>query len=129
MNGGTSRPAAPYPGWAVRGPTRSPPRASSPADPACQWADAGTSHLLWAIGRIPSVRYLIVGGDDRRPPTARGPRPSRRDRTMASLFKRAKDFAQSPQGKKLTEEVKEEASKPENRRKLKEFGQRFMKKR
>jgi hypothetical protein len=48
---------------------------------------------------------------------------------MASLFKRAKDFAQSDQGKKLTEEVKEEASKPENRRKLKAFGQRFMKKR
>jgi len=48
---------------------------------------------------------------------------------MASLFKRAKDFAQSPQGKKLADEVKEEASKPENRRKLKEFGQRFMKKR
>jgi hypothetical protein len=48
---------------------------------------------------------------------------------MASLFKRAKDFAQSPPGQKLTEEVKEEASKPENRRKLKEFGQRFMKKR
>jgi hypothetical protein len=40
-----------------------------------------------------------------------------------------KDFAQSPEGKKLTEEVKEQASKPENRRKLKEFGQRFMKKR
>ena len=48
---------------------------------------------------------------------------------MASLFRRAKDFAQSPQGKKLTGEVKEQASKPENRRKLKEFGQRFMKKR
>ena len=48
---------------------------------------------------------------------------------MASLFKRAKDFAQSPEGKKLTEQVKEEASKPENRRKLKEFGQRYMKKR
>jgi hypothetical protein len=48
---------------------------------------------------------------------------------VASLFKRAKDFAQSPQGKQLTEEVKEQASKPENRRKLKEFGQRFMKKR
>jgi hypothetical protein len=48
---------------------------------------------------------------------------------MASLFKRAKDFAQSPQGKRLTEEIKEEASKPENRRKLKEFGQRFMKRR
>lgn len=48
---------------------------------------------------------------------------------MASLFKRAKDFAQSSEGKKLTEEVKEQASKPENRRKLKEFGQRFTKKR
>ena len=48
---------------------------------------------------------------------------------MASLFKRAKDFAHSPQGKQLTEEIKEEASKPENRRKLKEFGQRFMKRR
>ena len=48
---------------------------------------------------------------------------------MASLFKRAKDFAQSAEGKKLTEEVKEQASKPENRRRLKEFGQRFMKKR
>ena len=48
---------------------------------------------------------------------------------MASLFKRGKDFVQSPKGKKLTEEVKEQASKPENRRKLKEFGQRFLKKR
>ena len=48
---------------------------------------------------------------------------------MASLFKRAKDFAQSPEGKKLTEEVKQQAGKPENRRKLKEFGQRFKKKR
>jgi hypothetical protein len=52
-----------------------------------------------------------------------------REGPMASLFKRAKDFAQSPERKKLTEEVKEQASKPENRRKLKEFGQRFMKKR
>jgi hypothetical protein len=48
---------------------------------------------------------------------------------MPSLFKRAKDFAQSPEGKKLTEEVKEQASKPENRRKVKELGRRFMKKR
>ena len=48
---------------------------------------------------------------------------------MASLFKRAKDFAQSPEAKKLTEEIKEQASKPENRRKLKDFGQRFTKKR
>ena len=74
------------------------------------------------------MRYLMVG-DDEGADAVPGPRPSRRDRTMASLFKRAKDFAQSDQGKKLTEEVKEEASKPENRRKLKEFGQRFMKKR
>ena len=60
-----------------------------------------------------------------------GPRvlEKKRDRSMASLFKRAKDFVQGPQGKKLTEEVKDQASKPENRRKLKEFGQRFMKKR
>ena len=48
---------------------------------------------------------------------------------MASLFKRAKDFAQSPKGTQLTEEVKEQANKPENRRKLKEFGQRYLKKR
>ena len=48
---------------------------------------------------------------------------------MASLFKRAKDFAQSPKGKQATERIKDEASKPENRRKLKEFGQRYMKKR
>ena len=72
---------------------------------------------------------IPMGGDDRRLSRGRGPRPSRRDRPMASLFKRAKDFAQSPEGKKLTEGVKEEASKPENRRKLKEFGQRFTKKR
>ena len=48
---------------------------------------------------------------------------------MVSLFKRAKTFAQSPEGKKLTHEAKEQASKPENRRKIKQFGQRFMKKR
>jgi len=48
---------------------------------------------------------------------------------MASLFKRAKKFAQSPQGEKLTEEAKEQAGKPENRRRLKQFGQRFLKKR
>ena len=80
-------------------------------------------------GGIPKCAVPRAGGDDRRPSCGRGPRPSRRDRPMASLFKRAKDFAQSPKGKQLTEEVKEQASKPENRRKVKEFGQRFMKKR
>ena len=48
---------------------------------------------------------------------------------MASLFKRAKEITQSPKGKQVTEEIKEQASKPENRRKLKEFGQRYLKKR
>ena len=70
----------------------------------------------------------MAGGDVRRP-SGRGARPSRREGPMASLFKRAKDFAQSPKGKQLTEEVKEQASKPENRRKVKELGQRFMKRR
>ena len=79
-------------------------------------------------GRIQGVRYPWVAATIRLS-RGRGPRPSRRDRPMASLFKRAKDFAQSPKGKQLTEEVKEQASKPENRRKVKEFGQRFMKKR
>ncbi len=48
---------------------------------------------------------------------------------MASLFKRVKDFAQSPKGEQVKEEVKKQAQKPENRRKLKELGQRFMKRR
>lgn len=48
---------------------------------------------------------------------------------MAALFKRAKQFAQSSKGKQVAGEIKEEAEKPENRRKLKQFGQRFMKKR
>jgi hypothetical protein len=47
---------------------------------------------------------------------------------MASLFKRAKNFAQRPEGKKLTAEAKEQASKPENQRKIKQLGQRFLKK-
>ena len=48
---------------------------------------------------------------------------------MAPIFKRAKDFAQSPKGEKVKEEIKEQAHKPENRRKLKEFGQRRKKRR
>ncbi|MBN9107175.1 MAG: hypothetical protein J0I34_00195 [Pseudonocardia sp.] len=48
---------------------------------------------------------------------------------MASLFERAKNFVKSPEGKKVTHEVKEQASKPENRRRIKNLGQRFMKKR
>jgi hypothetical protein len=48
---------------------------------------------------------------------------------MASVFKRVRDFAQSPKGEQVKEEVKEQARKPENRRRLKEFGQRYMKRR
>ena len=79
--------------------------------------------------RDPRCEIPMVAATIGAAPAAGGPRPSRRDRPVASLFKRAKDFAQSPKGKQLTEEVKEQASKPENRRKVKEFGQRFMKKR
>jgi hypothetical protein len=48
---------------------------------------------------------------------------------MASVFKRVRDFAQSPKGEQVKEEIKEQARKPENRRRLKEFGQRYMKRR
>jgi hypothetical protein len=44
---------------------------------------------------------------------------------MASIFKRVKDFAQSPR----QQQVEEQASKPENRRKLTEFGKRYIKRR
>lgn len=48
---------------------------------------------------------------------------------MPSLFKRVKDFTQSPKGEQVKEKICEEARKPENRRKLKEFGQRYIKRR
>jgi hypothetical protein len=48
---------------------------------------------------------------------------------MASVFKRVKEFTQSRQGEQLEEQVKEQAGKPENRRKLKEFGKRYVKRR
>jgi hypothetical protein len=66
----------------------------------------------------------MAGGGDRLPR-----RLSRRDRPMASIFKRVKDFAQSPKGEQVKEEIKEQAEKPENRRKLAEFGKRYLKRR
>jgi hypothetical protein len=48
---------------------------------------------------------------------------------MASIFKRVKDFAQSPKGEQVNEQIKEQASKPENRRKLTDFGKRYLKRR
>jgi hypothetical protein len=47
---------------------------------------------------------------------------------MASMFKRAQEFAKSPKGRKLEQQVKEQASKPENQQKLKGLAQRFKRK-
>ena len=44
---------------------------------------------------------------------------------MASIFSRVEKFATSPEGKKLGQQVKDQASKPENQRKLKDLGRRF----
>ncbi|HEY8557862.1 MAG TPA: hypothetical protein VIM97_11045 [Actinomycetes bacterium] len=46
---------------------------------------------------------------------------------MASVTKLIKDFARSPKGQQLIEQVKEQASKPENRRKLEELRRRYLK--
>ena len=48
---------------------------------------------------------------------------------MASVTKLIKDFARSPKGQQLIERVKEQASKPENRRKLEELRGRYVKRR
>ena len=48
---------------------------------------------------------------------------------MASVTKLIKDFARSPRGQQLVEQVKEQARKPENRRKLEELRRRYVDKR
>jgi hypothetical protein len=48
---------------------------------------------------------------------------------MASLTKLIKDFARSPKGQQLIDQAKEQASKPENRRKLEELRRRYAKRR
>jgi hypothetical protein len=48
---------------------------------------------------------------------------------MASVTKLIKDFAQSRRGQQLIEQVKEQARKPENRRKLEELRKRYGKRR
>jgi hypothetical protein len=52
-----------------------------------------------------------------------------RDGPMASIAKRIKDFARSPRGQQLIEQAKEQASKPENRRRLQELRSRYVKRR
>ena len=74
------------------------------------------------------MRYPELAATIGAPPAA-GERLLEKGSADGITVQGAKDFAQSPKGKKLTEEVKDQASKPENRRKLKEFGQRFKKKR
>ena len=44
---------------------------------------------------------------------------------MASVTKLIKDIARSPRGQQLVEQVKEQARKPENRRKLEELRKRY----
>lgn len=48
---------------------------------------------------------------------------------MASITKRIKDFARSPRGQQLIDQAKEQANKPENRRRLEELRRRYTKKR
>jgi hypothetical protein len=48
---------------------------------------------------------------------------------VASVTKLIKDFARSPRGQQLIGQVKEQASKPENRRKLEELRKRHAKRR
>jgi Zn-dependent M32 family carboxypeptidase len=55
--------------------------------------------------------------------------PSAEGGLMASVTKLIKDFARSPKGQQLIEQVKEQASRPENRRKLEELRRRYAKRR
>ena len=73
------------------------------------------------------MRYPWVVATIGAPPAA-GDLGHEADRPMASLFKRAKDFAQSPKGKQLTEERRrgQQAREPSQ---TQGAGQRFMKKR
>jgi hypothetical protein len=48
---------------------------------------------------------------------------------LASITKRIKDFARSPRGQQLIEQAKEQARKPENRRRLEELRRRYLKRR
>jgi hypothetical protein len=46
---------------------------------------------------------------------------------LASFGKRLKDLAKSPKGQQVVEQVKDQAKKPENRRKLDELRKRYIK--
>lgn len=87
-------------------------------------------------GDLPGATDPATGGRDLRPVTQSRPaeesltRPRQgRDVPMASIAKRIKDFARSPRGQQLIEQAKEQAGKPENRRRLEELRRRYMKRR
>ncbi len=48
---------------------------------------------------------------------------------MASITRRIKEFARSPRGRQLIEQAKDQARKPENRRRLEELRRRYLKRR
>jgi hypothetical protein len=89
----------------------------------------GALALLFGAATLASPRDRAMLADFLSATQRSGRRPLRRNRAMASVFKRVKEFTQSPQGEQLKEQVKEQAGKPENRRKLKEFGKRYIKRR
>ena len=68
--------------------------------------------------------------DHDQPKQRRAPLADREgDGPMASITKRIKDFARSPRGQQLIEQAKEQARKPENRRRLEELRRRYLKRR
>jgi hypothetical protein len=69
---------------------------------------------------LPEDGRRPLGADDAwvRPSSGKG-------QSMASMFKRVQQFANSPKGKKLERQVKEQASKPENQEKVKGLAKRF----
>jgi hypothetical protein len=48
---------------------------------------------------------------------------------MGSIVKRVKDSAQSPRDEQVKEQIKEQAAKPEYRRRLADSGRRYVKRR
>jgi hypothetical protein len=88
-------------------------------------------------GDLPGATDPATGGRDLRlmldhdqPKQRRAPlSDTGRDGPMASITKRIKDFARSPRGQQLIEQAKEQARKPENRRRLEELRRRYLKRR
>jgi hypothetical protein len=48
---------------------------------------------------------------------------------MGPIVNRIKDSGQIPRGEQVKEQIKEQAAKPENRRRLADFGRRYLKRR